>query len=85
LWLFGKWWILKEPKFAFTLDDLTDCGIDLTDEWDGFGLLKATHIHQLPTEITIYIQLFSFNYSRNFTCCLYFNTFTKRAAIFTGK
>jgi len=73
----GKWWIIKEPKFVFTVDDLRDCGIELTDEWDGYGLLKATHTHQSHTETTTHS--FSRLSIQEFLCAVYISV------IFTGK
>ena len=39
----NKW---KDPKIIFTVEDLKNCGIVVTEEFDGFGLLIATHIHE---------------------------------------
>ncbi|XP_065888349.1 NACHT, LRR and PYD domains-containing protein 3-like isoform X2 [Dysidea avara] len=72
----GKWWILKEPKFVFTVDDLMDCGIDLTDEWDGYGLLKATPIHQLPTDTNAYS--FAHLTIQEFLCAVYISTLSQK-------
>ena len=44
----------KDPKIIFTTEDLKQCGIEVTSEFDGFGLLKATHIHEVPTDISAY-------------------------------
>ena len=46
-----KW---KDPKIIFTTEDLKQCGIEVTNEFDGFGLLKATHIHEIPTDTSAY-------------------------------
>ena len=46
-----KW---KDPKIIFTMADLAQCGIEVTNEFDGFGLLKATHLHDVPTDISCY-------------------------------
>ena len=46
-----KW---KDPKIIFTTEDLKYCGIVLNNEYDGFGLLKATHIHEVPTDTSAY-------------------------------
>ena len=46
-----KW---KDPKIVFTTEDLKQCGIDVTSKFDGFGLLKATHIHEVPTDTSAY-------------------------------
>ena len=44
----------KDPKIIFTESDLVQCNIQVTPEFDGFGLLKATHTHQLPMDTTTY-------------------------------
>ena len=51
--LFGieKW---KDPKMIFTTEDLIQCGIEVTSHFDGFGLLKATHIHDVPSDTSSY-------------------------------
>ena len=46
-----KW---KDPKIIFTTEDLKQCGIEVTSDFDGFGLLKATHIHEIPTDTSAY-------------------------------
>ena len=48
---FKKW---KDPKIIFTTEELKECGIELNNEFDGFGLLKATHIHEVPTDTSAY-------------------------------
>ena len=61
-----KW---KEPKIIFTESDLIQCDIEVTSDFDGFGLLKATQIHQLPTDINTY----SFNHLtiQEYFCAVY--------------
>ena len=46
-----KW---KDPKIIFTESDLTQCGIEVTNNFDGFGLLKVTDTHELSTDINTY-------------------------------
>ena len=46
-----KW---KDPKIIFTTEDLIQCGIEVTSNFDGFGLLKATHIHDVPSDTSTY-------------------------------
>ena len=46
-----KW---KDPKIIFTTEDLEHCSIVVNKEFDGFGLLKATHIHEVPTDTSAY-------------------------------
>ena len=48
------WEELKDPKIIFTESDLTQCGVEVTDNFDGFGLLKLTETHQLSTDINTY-------------------------------
>ena len=48
---YEKW---KDPKIIFTTEDLKQCGIEVTSDFDGFGLLKATHIHEVPTDTSAY-------------------------------
>ena len=61
-----KW---KEPKIIFTESDLTQCDIEVTSNFDGFGLLKATQTHQLLTDINTY----SFNHLtiQEYFCAVY--------------
>ena len=44
----------KDPKMIFTTEDLIQCGIEVTSHFDGFGLLKATHIHDVPSDTSSY-------------------------------
>ena len=46
-----KW---KDPKIIFTTKDLEQCGIKVNSKFDGFGLLKATHIHEVPKDTSAY-------------------------------
>ena len=44
-WCSGKedyksWGKNREPKIIFTVEDLKQCGFQVTDDFDGFGLLK---------------------------------------------
>ena len=61
-----KW---KEPKIIFTESDLIQCDIEVTIDFDGFGLLKATQTHQLLTDINTY----SFNHLsiQEYFCAVY--------------
>ena len=49
---YGRW--EKDPKIIFTESDLTQCGIEVTNNFDGFGLLRVTETHQLSTDINTY-------------------------------
>ena len=59
----------KEPKIIFTESDLIQCDIEVTSDFDGFGLLKATQTHQLFTDINTY----SFNHLtiQEYFCAVY--------------
>ena len=46
-----KW---KDPKIIFSIEDLKQCGIDVTHHFDGHSLLKATHIHEIPRDTSTY-------------------------------
>ena len=61
-----KW---KEPKIIFVESDLIQCDIEVTSDFDGFGLLKATPTHELLTDINTY----SFNHLtiQEFLCAVY--------------
>ena len=63
-WL--KW---KEPKIIFSESDLIQCDIEVTSDFDGFGLMKVTHTHQLLTDINTY----SFNHLtiQEYLCAVY--------------
>ena len=59
-----------EPKFIFSMEDLIQCGIEVTSEFDGLGLLKLEMVTRLlSTEST-----FSFSHSsiQEFLCSIYF-------------
>ena len=72
-WWEKKW---KDPKIIFTESDLIQCGIEVTSEFDGFGLLKATRTHQLLTETNTY----SFNHLtiQEFLCAVYISLLSQQ-------
>ena len=51
-WSGRKKW--KDPKIIFTIEDLKQCGIDVTHHFDGHSLLKATHINAVPRDTSTY-------------------------------
>ena len=53
-----SWKKCKEPKIIFNESDLSECGIKVTSDFDGFGLLKATQTHQSLEDTNTY----SFNH-----------------------
>ncbi|XP_065888160.1 NACHT, LRR and PYD domains-containing protein 12-like isoform X2 [Dysidea avara] len=64
-----KW---KDPKIIFTMEDLIQCGIEVTADWDGYGLLKVTHTHRLPTDTITYN--FTHLTIQEFLCAVYLST-----------
>jgi len=72
-YVYDEW---KEPKIIFTLQDLGQCGINVTVCFDGFGLLKATHTHQLPTDTIIYN--FAHLSIQEFLCAVYIATLSQQ-------
>ena len=64
--------IVEDPKIIFTTEDLTQCGIEVTADWDGYGLLKATPIHDVPTDFVTYN--FAHLTIQEFLCALYMLT-----------
>ena len=44
---YKSWGKKRDPKIIFTVEDLKQCGFEVTDDFDGFGLLKATYIHEV--------------------------------------
>jgi len=48
------WEKIQDPKIIFTMEDLTQCGIEVTDDWDGYGLLKGEKIDDVPVDMITY-------------------------------
>ncbi|XP_065901940.1 NACHT, LRR and PYD domains-containing protein 3-like isoform X3 [Dysidea avara] len=71
-----RWTKWKDPKIIFTVADLKECGIEeVTAEWDGYGLFKATHTRQLPTNTITYN--FSHLTIQEFLCAVYISTLSQ--------
>ena len=66
---------VKDPKIIFTEEDLKQCGIEVTVEWDGYGLLKATLTHQLPIDTITYN--FAHLTIQEFLCAIYISTLSQ--------
>ena len=66
----------KDPKIIFTESDLTESGIEVTREFEGFGLLKATHAHQLTSDTVTYNFLHLT--VQEFLCSLYMSTLSQQ-------
>ena len=66
----------KNPKIVFTESDLTESGIQVTSDFEGFGLLKATHTHQLTSDTVTYN--FPHLTVQEFLCSLYMSTFSQQ-------
>ena len=73
-WSSGERW-KNEPRIIFTVEDLKECNIDVTPEWDGYGLMKARDIRQLPTDIITYN--FSHLSIQEFLCAVYITTLSQ--------
>ena len=73
-WLGVKRW--KDPKIIFTESDLTESGIEVTSEFDGFGLLKSTHTYQLIRDTVTYNFLHLT--VQEFLCSLYMSTLSQQ-------
>ena len=58
-----------DPKIIFTTEDLTQCGIEVTADWDGYGFLKATPTHDVPVDTVTYN--FAHLTIQEFLCALY--------------
>jgi len=65
-----------DPKIIFTTEDLAQCGMDVTADWDGYGLLKATPTHDLPVDTVIYN--FSHLTIQEFLCAFYISTLSEQ-------
>ena len=66
----------KDPKIIFTESDLTESGIEVTSEFDGFGLLKSTHTYQLIRDTVTYNFLHLT--VQEFLCSLYMSTLSQQ-------
>ena len=62
----------KDPKIIFVMKDLVQCGIEVTADWDGYGLLKATPTHDVPVDTITYH--FAHLTIQEFLCALYMST-----------
>ena len=59
----------KDPRIVFTESELAQCDIEITSNFDGFGLLKVTEVHQVSVDINTY----NFNHLtiQEFLCAVY--------------
>jgi len=64
----------KDPKVIFTMEDLIQCGIEVTDDWDGYGLLKHDKIDDVPVDMITYN--FAHLTIQEFLCAVYMSTLT---------
>ena len=69
----------KNSKIIFTDLDLLDCGINVTNDFDGFGLLKGTLTHQLPIDINTYC--FNHLTIQEFFCAVYISLLTQEEQV----
>ena len=59
----------KESKLLFTESDLMQCDINITTEFDGFGLLNSIRVHDLLVDA--YVYHFIHTNIQEFLCLLY--------------
>ena len=59
----------KDPRIVFRESELAQCDIEVTSNFDGFGLLKVTEVHQVSMDINTY----NFNHLtiQEFLCAVY--------------
>jgi len=62
----------KDQKVIFTIEELKQCSKEEMVNWDGYGLLKATHTHQFPEDSNIYS--FAHLTIQEFLCAVYMST-----------
>ena len=69
------WENWKDPKIIFTESDLAQCDIEVTSNFDGFGLLKVTEVHQMAKDFNTY----NFNHLtiQEFLCAVYITLLSK--------
>ena len=75
---YGCFKMFKDPKIIFTESDLTESGIEVTSEFNGFGLLKVTHMYtyQLLKDTATYNFLHLT--IQEFLCSLYIVTLSNQ-------
>jgi len=66
----------KDPKIIFTMGDLSHCGIEVSPDWDGYGLLKATPTHDVPVDNITYN--FAHLTIQEFLCAVYMLTLSSQ-------
>ena len=66
----------KDPKIIFTESDLTESDIEVTSEFNGFGLLKGTPTYQLLRDTVTYNFLHLS--IQEFLCSLYMSTLSQQ-------
>ena len=64
-----SWQVWKDPRIVFAESELAQCHIKITSNFDGFGLLKVTEVHQVSMDINTY----NFNHLtiQEFSCAVY--------------
>ena len=85
--LFGnkvdEWGKKKNPKLMFTKEDITKCGVEINSQFDGFGLLKATNIHDVPVD-TITYSFFHYTV-QEFLSAVYLSTLQPQEQLYLFK
>ena len=70
-WKNRKW---IDPKVVFTVEDLVQCGINVTNQFDGFSLLKITHTYHMYTTANARIYSFAHLTIQEFLCAVHIST-----------
>ena len=65
----------KEPKIIFTESDLIQSGIEVTDNYDGHGLLQVETLYQLTGDCVTYN--FTHLTMQEFLCAVYMLTLSQ--------
>jgi len=58
------------------MEDLIQCGIEVTDDWDGYGLLKYDKIDDVPVDMITYN--FAHLTIQEFLCSVYMSTLSSQ-------
>ena len=66
----------KDPRIVFRESELAQCDIEVTSNFDGFGLLKVTEVHQVSMDINTY----NFNHLtiQEFLCAVYITLLSQK-------
>jgi len=75
---FFEWYSSREgfqqegPKIVFTVEDLIRCGMEVSSDWDGYGLLNVVPTYGVPLDTVTYN--FAHLAIQEFLCAVYMST-----------